>query len=92
VLVEGYAGLVAERWLQFPDAPATEVDVDGRVFRFGPGDPELALRISSYEFARAAVGRRSRAQLAAAAWSGPDPERVFAVLSRLDMPVEDIPD
>lgn len=92
VLARGYADLVTERWALFPDAPPVEIVVDGDALRFGPGDPELTLTTTSYEFLRAVVGRRSQAQLAAAAWSGPAPERVFTVLSRFELPVSDVPD
>ena len=92
-LARGYAGLLHERWAAFPDAPATEVVVDGvETFRFGGDRPELTLRTSGYEFVRTVVGRRSRAQHAAADWTGPDPERVFVILSRLDLPDDDVED
>ncbi len=91
-LARNYVPLVTERWADHPDAPSVDVVVDGERLRFGPGEPELTLRATSYEFVRAVVGRRSYAQLASADWSGPAPERVFLVLSRFDLPVADVLD
>ena len=87
-----YVHLVTERWADHPGTPSVEIVVDGEPLRFGPDEPELTLRTSSYEFVRAVVGRRSHAQLLAADWSGPAPERVFTVLSRFDLPVADVLD
>ncbi|HEY3603166.1 MAG TPA: maleylpyruvate isomerase family mycothiol-dependent enzyme [Sporichthyaceae bacterium] len=75
---------------EFP--AATRIEVGERVLTLGAGDPELTLRTTPYEFLRMVLGRRSVAQLAAADWSGPDPQRVFAALSRFPLPVQDIVD
>lgn len=92
ILVGGYVDLVTERWAATEGAPTLEVTIDGAVHRFGAGEPELALRTTSYEFLRAVVGRRSHAQLAAGDWSGAAPERAFPLLSRFDLPAADVGD
>jgi len=70
----------------------TRVDVGRHHQTLGQGQPELTLRTSPYEFLRMVMGRRSAAQMAAADWSGPDPQRVFAALSRFPLPTTDIVD
>jgi uncharacterized protein (TIGR03083 family) len=91
VLARANVALVTERWALVGGPPA-EVVVDGHPYRLGVGEPELTLRTTAYEFVRSVVGRRSAAQLAAADWSGPNPERAFPALSRLDLPVADVAD
>jgi uncharacterized protein (TIGR03083 family) len=75
---------------EFP--AVTRVEVGEQVLILGAGEPELTLRTTPYEFVRIILGRRSAAQLAAADWSGPDPQRVFAALSRFPLPATDIAD
>jgi uncharacterized protein (TIGR03083 family) len=76
-----------------PEFPAaTRIEVGEQVLTLGAGEPELTLRTSPYEFVRIILGRRSAAQLAAADWSGPEPQRVFAALSRFPLPAHDILD
>lgn len=63
------------RWLKSP--VPLRVVVEDAEFRAGPPEgAELALRTSRFEAFRWRVGRRSRAQLAAMAWSG-DPSPVL---------------
>lgn len=50
-----------------------------RPYRVGSGTPETTLEVDPYEFWRALVGRRSRAQMAAWRWSG-DPAPYLRVL------------
>jgi uncharacterized protein (TIGR03083 family) len=61
-------------------------------FTLGEGEPELTLRTDPYELIRLAAGRRSTAQFAAADWTGPDPQRVFAAFSRFPLPAMDVVD
>jgi uncharacterized protein (TIGR03083 family) len=69
-------------WLE-PPVELT-VHLGGQTFRHRPdgddGDPQLALNTTPFEAFRFRLGRRSRRQLAAMAWSG-DPEPILDCLS-----------
>ena len=60
-------------------------------WRFGERDgaPTAALTTSDFELARILIGRRSRAQMLAAGWSG-DPEPIVDLLPRFGPPVTDL--
>ena len=64
--------------------------VAGRVdWVIGDGDPGATVRMSEYEMARAVLGRRSRAQLAAYHWEG-DPDPYVEHMTFFDTPEYDI--
>ncbi len=67
------AGAVLRGW-QPP--VAVRVAMDGSSVVAGAGDPALGLETTPFELLRARMGRRSRAQLAALAWTG-DPAPVL---------------
>jgi uncharacterized protein (TIGR03083 family) len=52
---------------------ALRVDHEEGTTTFGTGDPEVTLRITRFEFLRAATGRRCPAQVAAYEWGGTAP-------------------
>ncbi|MBS2538164.1 maleylpyruvate isomerase family mycothiol-dependent enzyme [Catenulispora sp. NF23] len=60
-------------------------------WRLGPadGEPVAALTTSDFELSRIIVGRRSRAQMLAAGWSG-DPEPIVDLLPVFGPPVTDL--
>jgi uncharacterized protein (TIGR03083 family) len=53
------------------------------------GEPLAALKTSDFELARILIGRRSRAQMLAAGWSG-DPEPIVHLLPVFGPPVTDL--
>ena len=64
---------------------------DGTEFVLGDGDPSATLRVSDYELLRIFSGRRSRAQLDAAGWTG-DPTPFVDHLHLFELPVSDLTD
>jgi uncharacterized protein (TIGR03083 family) len=67
------------------NAPALRLLVDGGEHVLGTGAPVATVSTSAFELARAGVGRRSLAQIAAWAWEGtPEPEAL--VLARFSPP------
>jgi uncharacterized protein (TIGR03083 family) len=52
--------------------PALEIVGDGVECVLGEGEPETTLHIDDYELMRILFGRRSRKQIEAADWNGPD--------------------
>ena len=80
--VQALAGLRSESW---DHAPVEVIGESGR-WVFGTGEPQITLRASDYELARAMLGRRSRAQVEAMDWTG-DPGPIldhFVVFSYSD--------
>ncbi|MGQ0625970.1 MAG: maleylpyruvate isomerase family mycothiol-dependent enzyme [Sporichthyaceae bacterium] len=92
-LVAMLTSMYAQGW-QAPDPPPSTLDlvIDGQRHRLGAGDPELTLTTTAYEYLRLGVSRRSHAQLLAAGWAGVNPERLFPILCRFDLPVCDLLD
>ena len=70
--VEVLAGLRGESWQH----ACVEVIGDSGKWMLGTGEPQLTLRGSDYDLARALLGRRSLAQVRAMDWSG-DPGPVL---------------
>lgn len=60
---------------------ALVLEVDGRAVTIGSGEPVATAPVDAYELWRALFGRRSRAQVAAWAWTG-EPGPLLADLSR----------
>lgn len=91
-LVTSLCALYRDGWAAKPDLPAIELVVDGESHRLGDAEPELVLRTDGYEFVRMMISRRSHAQMLAADWTGENPERIFGVLARFDLPESDLVD
>jgi uncharacterized protein (TIGR03083 family) len=72
-------------------APPLGVVLEGEPHTLGEGAPELVLRTTPYEVLRIIFGRRSRAQIEAADWSG-DPAPVMDAIHLFDLPERDITD
>lgn len=60
--------------------PCVTLDIDGRQFALGVGESSGTLNLSAFELARACMGRRSGAQLAAYQWPVDEPEPYFEAL------------
>jgi uncharacterized protein (TIGR03083 family) len=71
--------------------PPIELATGSGSWRFGDQDgaPTAALATSDFELARILIGRRSRAQMLAAGWTG-DPEPIVDLLPRFGPPVTDL--
>ncbi|MEY9934434.1 uncharacterized protein (TIGR03083 family) [Catenulispora sp. GP43] len=71
--------------------PPVELAADAGSWRLGApqGDPVAALDTSDFELSRILVGRRSRAQMLAAGWTG-DPEPIVDLLPVFGPPVTDL--
>ncbi len=71
--VTAASGALLRRWQ--PPVPI-RIDLPDEVVVAGDGEPGIALETTPWEILRVRMGRRSRAQLAALAWSG-DPAPVL---------------
>lgn len=73
--------------------PPIDLAADAGSWRLGDPDaePVAALSTSDFELSRILVGRRSRAQMLAAGWSG-DPEPIVDLLPTFGPPVTDLTD
>jgi uncharacterized protein (TIGR03083 family) len=89
-LVVTVLAILRERWKADPELPGIDFVVDGTSHVLGEGEPELSLRITGYEFLRSIVGRRSKAQVLAADWSGSNPERILPALCIQPLPEHDL--
>jgi uncharacterized protein (TIGR03083 family) len=71
--------------------PPIRLTADSGSWLLGPDDaePTAALATSDFELSRILIGRRSRAQMLAAGWSG-DPEPVVDLLPVFGPPVTDL--
>ncbi|MEY9864526.1 uncharacterized protein (TIGR03083 family) [Catenulispora sp. GAS73] len=71
--------------------PPIELATGSGSWRFGERDrtPTAALTTSDFELSRILIGRRSRAQMLAAGWTG-DPEPIVDLLPRFGPPVTDL--
>lgn len=71
--------------------PPIELATGSGSWRFGEQDcaPTAALATSDFELSRILIGRRSRAQMLAAGWTG-DPEPIVDLLPRFGPPVTDL--
>ena len=72
-------------------APALRVVVGADAHVLGDGEPDVILRTSAFEIMRIIFGRRSRAQIEAADWSG-DTAAVVDAIHLFDLPGRDIAD
>jgi hypothetical protein len=70
--VQALAGLRGESWQHAP----VEVIGDSGTWLLGQGEPQIILKGSDYDLARALLGRRSRAQVQAMDWTG-DPAPIL---------------
>ena len=84
--VEALAGMRGESWQHAP----IEVIGDSGTWRLGQGEPQITLRGSDYDLARALLGRRSRAQVEAMDWTG-DPTPILDHLVVFAYSAEDQP-
>ena len=84
--VEALAGVRGESWEHAP----VEVIGDSGRWVFGKGEPQITLRASDYDLARALLGRRSRAQVEAMDWTG-DPAPILDHLVVFAYSAEDQP-
>ena len=84
--VQALAGLRSESWEHAP----VEVVGDSGTWRFGTGAPQITLRASDYDLARALLGRRSRAQVEAMDWTG-DPTPILDHIVVFSYSAEDQP-
>src|SRR5438105_4895509 len=84
--VEALAGMRGESWEHAP----LEVIGDSGKWTLGRGDPQITLRGSDYDLARALLGRRSLAQVRAMDWTG-DPQPVLDHLVVFAYAAEDQP-
>ena len=89
-LVVSLLAMLREGWKRNPELPTVDFVVDGTSHVLGQGDPELSLRISGYELLRSIFSRRSKDQLLAADWSGPNPERILPALCLFPLPEHDL--
>lgn len=71
--------------------PPIELATGSGSWRLGEpdGKPAAALSTSDFELSRLLIGRRSRAQMLAAGWSG-DPEQIVDLLPAFGPPVTDL--
>src|SRR5205814_115350 len=77
------AGL--HRRLDAAGAPALRLVAGNQEWTVGTGEPAATVSADGYEFLRAMIGRRSRAQIAALAWEG-DARTEVRVLSLKPLP------
>jgi uncharacterized protein (TIGR03083 family) len=75
--------------LRAADVGAVEIVADEEHHVVGGGPPVATLRATPFEVLRTLSGRRSRAQIAAMAWTG-DRDRVLTSLSRYPLPETDL--
>jgi uncharacterized protein (TIGR03083 family) len=89
-VVAGMTELKRRAWAE-AGHPPVELGADAGSWRFGDpdGEPVAALKTSDFELARILVGRRSRAQMLAAGWTG-DAEAVVDLLPTFGPPVTDL--
>jgi hypothetical protein len=66
--------------------------VDGEEHTVGEGEPAATLEASAYDLMRIVFGRRSEAQIAAAAWSGPDAARAQQAITLFPAQAQDLTD
>ena len=84
--VQALAGMRGESWEHAP----IEVIGDSGTWMLGKGEPQITLRASDYDLARALLGRRSRAQVEAMDWTG-DPTPILDHLVVFAYSAEDQP-
>ena len=72
-------------------APAVQVVLDSRERTLGEGEPTVRLETTPYELLRIVFGRRSRAQVRAAGWTG-DSEEAIEAFHLFDFPPHDVED
>lgn len=69
--------------------PAIVLSTPSGSWQLGDGEPAAALHTTDFELSRLLIGRRSRAQMLAAPWTG-DPEPILDHLPTFGPPAEDL--
>jgi uncharacterized protein (TIGR03083 family) len=82
----------ADRFYTSKGGPTLRLLVDGEERVVGDGEPAVTLETNAYELMRIVFGRRSPAQIAAAAWSGPEADAAQQAITLFPAQEQDLID